>query len=170
MLKILVLDTSILCVWLGVPGKDTCGQDNDRWDKKRVADKITEEERQGTQFVMPPACLIETGNHIAKADCKNRFELAQKLVDLLCKSLDEESPWIQFLNPQAGICNEDYLRALASSWPPKAAEKISIADATISDVAEYYAQQGRQVEILTGDAGLKAYEPAAPIVIPRRRR
>lgn len=25
MVKVLIFDTSILCVWLGVPGKETCG-------------------------------------------------------------------------------------------------------------------------------------------------
>ncbi len=33
MKKVLILDTSILCVWLDVPGMDTCGPDDDKWDK-----------------------------------------------------------------------------------------------------------------------------------------
>lgn len=38
------------------------------------------------------------------------------------------------------------------------------------DVADYYARAGFRVTILTGDAGLKAYEPAVPAAVPRRRR
>ena len=38
------------------------------------------------------------------------------------------------------------------------------------DVAEYYAQMGYGVEILTGDQGLKAYEPVTPVKVPRRRQ
>jgi len=34
MKKVLIIDTSILCVYLGVPGKDTCGTDQNKWDKK----------------------------------------------------------------------------------------------------------------------------------------
>lgn len=58
---------------------------------------------------------------------------------------------------------------MADNWPALAAGGITIGDATIKDVAEHYARAGYYVEILTGDAGLKAYEPAKPIQIPRRR-
>ena len=55
-------------------------------------------------------------------------------------------------------------------WPELAAQKISIGDATIKSVADYYAKTGLEVEILTGDAGLKAYQPVTPVSTPRRRR
>ena len=48
-------------------------------------------------------------------------------------------------------------------------EGLSIGDATIKDVATYYREAGYGVEILTGDEGLKAYEPTL-ITAPRRRR
>ena len=34
--KIVVIDTSILCAWLDVPGKETCGPDDDGCFKARV--------------------------------------------------------------------------------------------------------------------------------------
>ena len=40
MRKVLIIDTSILCVWLDVPAMDTCGPDNDQWNKDRVQQKI----------------------------------------------------------------------------------------------------------------------------------
>ena len=46
----------------------------------------------------------------------------------------------------------------------------SLGDASIVDVANYYASAGFAVEIFTGDQGLKAYEPPTLPVIPRRRR
>jgi hypothetical protein len=64
----------------------------------------------------------------------------------------------------------DNLQLLAETWPTLASGGLSIGDATIKDVAEYYAKAGYSVEILTGDAGLKAHEPAHPIPQPRRRR
>ena len=47
---------------------------------------------------------------------------------------------------------------------------VSLGDATIKDVAEYYAQMNNEVEILTGDSGLKSYEPVAKKIVPRRRQ
>jgi hypothetical protein len=96
--KILVIDTSILCVWLAVPGKTECGQQGDIWDKNRVDALIQQEEQQGTTFVLPLASLIETGNHIAQANCHNRFELASELADILRKATDAQSPWAAFSN------------------------------------------------------------------------
>ncbi|MCP4701342.1 MAG: hypothetical protein GY862_31480 [Gammaproteobacteria bacterium] len=169
MRKILVIDTSILCVWLGIPGKDTCGPVHDRWDKKRVKKIIREEEKFGTMFVLPLATLIETGNHIAQA-ADRRFEQAQKLTDYLVKAVDGKIPWAPFTN-QSVLCDEAGLRKLAAEWPPLAAKKLTIGDATIKQVAEYYARIGRyEVEIFTGDGGLKHYQPSRPPLTPRRRR
>jgi hypothetical protein len=39
MRKVLILDTSILCVWLDVPGMAECGPDGDKWERTRVASK-----------------------------------------------------------------------------------------------------------------------------------
>lgn len=37
MKKVLILDTSILCVWLRVPGKVTCGPDNNSTSKSKIS-------------------------------------------------------------------------------------------------------------------------------------
>ncbi|MEK7990689.1 MAG: hypothetical protein VSS52_006750 [Thiotrichaceae bacterium] len=165
--KVLIIDTSILCVWLEVPRKKEGGANNDKWDKARVDQKLADEEQQGTTFVFPLASLIETGNHIAQADCYNRYELAQKLSNILLKALDGQSPWAAFSNL---LCDKNSLRQLAQEWPTLATQKIAIGDATIKHVAEYYALMNYTVEILTSDKGLKAYEPAPPKISPPRRR
>nr|CAA6818782.1 MAG: Unknown protein [uncultured Thiotrichaceae bacterium] len=167
MRKVLILDTSILCVWLNVPGKTACGSDNDRWDQARVTEKIKEEEQADTTFVLPLAALIETGNHIAQAG-HSRRERAIALADVIRKSADDIDPWAAFDN-QAVLWTPEYLRELADTWPELAMANIAIGDATIKALAEYYAKQFK-VEILTGDQGLKAYEPTAPVEQPRRRR
>ena len=41
---------------------------------------------------------------------------------------------------------------------------------TYVDVAYYYASAEFEVEIFTGDQGLKAYEPSTVLVKPRRRQ
>lgn len=167
MKKVLVIDTCVLCVWLEVGGMDSCGPDADRWDKPRVDSKVNEEIEAKTTFVLPLATIIETGNHISQSK-QSRRERAEALADLMRKSADEETPWAAF-SDQSILWTRDKLITLADSWPVLADQKLSLGDATNKDVADYYSKMGVKVEILTGDKGLKAYEPAVPATIPRRR-
>ena len=166
--RVLIIDTSILCVWLEVFRTKTSGSAGDTWDKQRVEAKLAEESKKKTTFVLPLATIIETGNHIAQAN-QCRRELGTALADLMRKSADNESPWAAF-SDQDVLWSADKLRDLAETWPTLAASKLSLGDATIKAVVEHYAQSGYEVEILTGDRGLKAYQPAAPLAVPRRRR
>ena len=61
--RVLILDTSVLCCWLKVPGKQTAGPSNDRWDYDRINDLLTAESKLNTVFVLPLATLIETGGN-----------------------------------------------------------------------------------------------------------
>jgi len=166
--RVLIIDTSILCVWLEVPGKETCGPDQDRWDKRRVDTKIKSERVQRTTFVLPLASIIETGNHIAQAS-HSRKERGEALAELMRNSANQQTPWAAF-SDQSVLWSTEKLKTLAETWPQLAAQKLSLGDATIKDVAEHYAKMGYAVEILTGDQGLKAYEPITPATVPRRRR
>lgn len=168
MKKVMILDTSILCVWLNVPGMEDCGPAHDKWDRQRVADKIATEERNSTIFVLPLASIIETGNHIAQA-AHSRRERGELLANLMRQSANQETPWAAF-SEQSVLWSQEKLVELAEKWPTMAANKLSLGDATIKDVAEFYARMNYQVEILTGDVGLKAYEPAGPVAVPRRRQ
>ena len=157
----------MLCCWLRVPGKETAGPADDLWDHARIHRQLTEEQTSGSTFVLPIATLIETGNHISQA-AANRFECASALSGHLLSATNAESPWVAFTE-QGELWAADNLRRLAEAWPTLAAQRISIGDATIKDVAEYYARAGYEVEILTGDRGLKAYQPSVPASQPRRR-
>lgn len=166
--KVLVVDTSILCCWLGIPGKETCGSTTDRWDRQRVEETITAETQIGATIVLPLATIIETGNHIAQA-ASSRFELAHTLAEVIRLAADRTTPWAAF-SDQDSLWTSEELKRLADDWPVKAVQQLSLGDATIVSVAEYYSRGGFVVEILTGDAGLKAYQPARPIPVPRRRK
>lgn len=166
--KILVLDTSILCCWLRIPGKDTCGTENDRWDYSRINQLLISEKSRGSIFVLPIASLIETGNHIAQCS-GDRYNLATALTNHLKDAAKASSPWAAFTD-QSGLWKTENLNDLANEWPSLAVGGTSIGDATIKHVAEYYAAARYVVEILTGDAGLKAYESTKPQLTPRRRR
>jgi hypothetical protein len=167
MRKVLVIDTSILCTWLRVPGRETCGPDDDRWDPQRVDEKIAVEKAAGTLFVLPLASIVETGNHIAQA-AHGRRERAIELARLMRESADEQSPWAAFTH-QSALWSAERLKDLAETWPDLAARWLSLGDTTIRYVAEHYAQAGYAVEILTGDRELKSYEPITPDEVPRRR-
>ncbi len=168
MRKVVILDTSVLCVWLKIPHFDSCGSDSDKWNKERVDKKIEEEKRAKSTLVLPLATLIETGNHIAKA-ATHREEKAKALSEIMREIADERTPWAAF-SDQSELWTPEKIKTLANSWPHEAAQKLSLADATIKNIAEFYSQTGYCVEILTGDKGLKAYEPTTPLEIPRRRQ
>lgn len=169
--KVLIFDTSILCVWLRVPGKDRCGPAGDAWDYQRV-DRLITQEKDRSIFVLPLAAIIETGNHISQCS-GDRYELAGRFAEVIRKTAVEETPWAAFTH-QVAMWDADRLNRLADEWPQLALQGLSMGDATIKDVADFYAKSGTQVEIITGDQQLRAYQPLPATrigaVTPRRRR
>jgi hypothetical protein len=165
MRKTLILDTSILCTWLRVTGKETCGPDNNRWDYDRVSEKINAEIEAGTTLVLPLAAIIETGNHIAQCP-GNRYALANNFAEFIRSAANADTPWAAFTH-QSTLWSKDGLSQLADRWKDTAVSGQSLGDASIIDVAKFYTDAGYSVEILTGDAGLKSYEPTS--MTPRRR-
>lgn len=157
MTKVLIFDTSILCVWLQIPSKETCGSDRERWDYQRVQEIIDRENEADTTFILPLAAIIETGNHIAQASSQ-RYEKAQELARLMILAAAQETPWAAFTE-QSEFWQAEGLKKLAKEWPNLAKQGLAMGDATIKDIAEYYHRLGFEVEILTGDKGLKSYQP-----------
>lgn len=167
-MKVLIIDTSILNVWLDVPGMSPVGPESDKWDKKRVSQKISDEIELGTLFVLPLAAIIETGNHITHVP-GDIFPYVNRFADFLVQTAEGKSPWAAFTS-QNSLWTGEGLSSLAERWRKTAVSGQSLGDASIVDVAEYYSQAGNEVEILTADQGLKAYQPSSPTMIPRRRR
>ena len=169
MKKVLIIDTSILCCWLEVPGKSTAGPVNDQWNYSRIDELLEQEKAANSTLVLPIATLIETGNHIAQASSQ-RYECAQELAGILLDAANGTSPWASF-SEQSHLWDENKLHQLANDWPDLANGELSFGDATIKDVAEYYAKAGcYSVEILTADEGLKAYQPVQSSILPEPRR
>ena len=166
--KVLIFDTSVLCVWLRVPGKETCGPENNRVTFEYVNRKIETEKNQGTTFVLPIASIIETGNHIAHSP-GDRHVAGHAFADIISATADQISPWAAFTE-QSDLWKKENLKVLAARWKESVISGQSLGDASIVDVANYYASAGFHVEIFTGDQGLKAYEPIETVVKPRRRR
>ena len=167
MRKVLILDTSVLCVLLRVPGKETCGSSNDLITYDKVYEKIEEEKLEGTTFILPLASIIETGNHIAHSS-GDRKKAGEDFAKIIIDSADENSPWAAFTE-QSALWKPENLKKLAERWQQTVIGGQALGDASIVDVANYYRDAGYKVEIYTGDAGLKAYEPLQAFV-PRRRK
>jgi hypothetical protein len=152
MRKVLLIDTSLLCVWLKVPGKETAG--NNKWD-----------------FELPLATVIETGNHIAQAKTTNSDSkriTSENFAEIMIYAADEKSPWAAF-REQIVLWEAEGLKNLAEKFPNQAVEKTSMGDASIVVLGWYYYQEkGFHVEFLTDDNGLKSQEPPQPNPPTRR--
>ncbi|MFM7580053.1 MAG: hypothetical protein ACKO5Q_24355 [Microcystaceae cyanobacterium] len=168
MKKVLIFDTDILCVHLQIPKFEECGPLSDRWTKARIDQLITQEEQAKTIFVLPLAAIIETGNHITQAS-GNRYAIAQQFAELMKKVANAQDPWAAFTE-QAEFWEPEALKKLADEWSKKVSEDLSMGDIFIKSIADYYNKIGCQVEILTGDQGLKSYEPTPTQLTPRRRQ
>ncbi|MGQ3486962.1 hypothetical protein [Roseovarius pacificus] len=166
--KVAIIDTSLMCCWLKVPGKATAGSAPDLWDYDRTCAEIQAAEDEGRELVFPLTCLIETGNFIACAG-QQRREKALQLCLKLRQSLSGERPWSPFTDQFANM-DEAALRNVVEHWPDAAARGVSIGDFLITEVADYYSRSGLDVTILTSDALLRSHVPAKPAKLPRRRR
>lgn len=165
--KVLIFDTSVLCVWLKVPGKETCGPSDKPLTYHDVSERIEFERQQHTTFVLPIASIIETGNHIAHST-GDKHTLGNSFAEIITATADEQSPWAAFTE-QSELWKKENLKELARKWRESVISGQSLGDASIVDVANYYSLAGFAVEIFTGDMGLKAYEPTVQMPIPRRR-
>ena len=156
-----------MCCWLQVHGKETCGTDNDRWNYQRVNDLIQQKLDSGAIFILPITTLLETGNHISQA-ANMRYESALELARILREAAQGISPWATFTEQNTLFSSSDLIR-ISNEWPNLAQGHTSMGDYLIIEIANYYSEANIKVEILTADAGLKAYETDAPSITPRRR-
>jgi hypothetical protein len=165
--NIAVFDTSLLCCWLRIPGRERAGSGANSWDWKRVDELVKEELDKGSTIVLPLATIIETGNYISQSP-NERFKYATEFSKHLKSAVQSELPWAAFTE-QSILWSPERLLSLAEEWPRLADAKMSIGDATIKHIADYYAEAGFNVRILTSDEALLAYEPRIPKQKPRRR-
>lgn len=70
-----LIDTSVLCEWLDVPGLAA--------RTTEVRAELSERAIAGEQFVLPVTTLIETGNHIAQVKRGDRWAAAERYTNLL---------------------------------------------------------------------------------------
>lgn len=151
-----------------MPGKETAGSGKGSWDHARTDEAIQREINAGSTLVLPLATLIETGNHIAKASSA-RYKTALALAENLKKAAAALTPWAAFTQ-QTELWKPDALHALSEAWPNQAAAGLSLGDATIGSVADFYSRTGYEVYLLTADQGLQEHVSTATLREPRRRK
>lgn len=171
-MTIYVIDTSVLCIWLGIPNRDKCVADGENWDSIAVRNRLESIEKSGENIVVPIASIIETGNHVAHIGGGRIYEYARKFGDLLSFIAQSDNPWMFF--SQEELWEPKALEDIARSWPEYAKSKMSLGDYSIKSVVEFLkrAFPTRKVEILTCDSALKAFQDvpiSSQYPTPRRR-
>jgi hypothetical protein len=166
--RIVVLDTSMFLVHLGIPEYDRCGPETDCWNAARIGSHLESRTKEGALLVLPIAVIIETANHIANSS-GDRYQLASAFANRIAETIEGRSPWVAF-SEQASLWEPAALKEIIAAWPEKAARRISLADCTISKAANFFSDLGHPVEILTADAGLKSLEPSVRGDSRRRRQ
>lgn len=172
--KVLIVDTCLACVWRRIPGMEKAGSDTDCWDFNRVDAKIKSEIENGTLLILPLASFIETGNHITQIKGKDRMPYIEDFGNMIINTIDGEAPWVTYSN-QNKLWEGDNLRKIVKSWIDMNHKgKHSFGDVSILNVATAYLAGSFEVEILTADSVLKAYENVdlskTHTIEPRRRK
>ena len=99
-MKFTIIDTSVVCEFLAVPGLSD--------HPEEVQAELKERAANGERFVVPIAAVIETGNHIAQVKAGDRWAAAARFAALLERARREEGPFVL----HRVSWNEDFLREL----------------------------------------------------------
>ena len=168
--KVIILDTSILCVWLGIPGMDRIEKKGEApIVRADVEAKLQTEIDEGARIVLPFASVIECGNHITQIKGADPKRYIDEFADFILKSIEGQEPWDIFTN-QTNLFDEENFKKLVEKWRELSMSGISMGDASIIQIAQHYDSKNFTVEIYTGDDGLKAYEPAPKKeILPRNK-
>ncbi len=147
-MSICLVDTSIFCNILDVPGR--CQ------DREDVLSGLEQKITGGWNLLLPIAAVIETGNHIAhvgNGTC--RRSAAVRFVDQVQKALNGDAPWVVTPLPGSG----DWLNWL-DKFPENATRGVGIGDLTI--IKEFARQcdlhTARRVMIWSLDSDLNSYD------------
>lgn len=163
-----VIDTGVLCCWLEVPGRETAGSGDNRWDANKARSCVDAIINRSGTLILPLAVVIETANHIAQAN-HSRRERAQMLFGRVVASLRGTHPWKQFDEPQRLWTSDWYIEA-EQNWPDFADRRIGLADYSIAAISRYFFALGLEVITLTADQDLAAeVGHLVPTAQPRRR-
>ena len=101
-MKVTLVDTSVLCELLQVPGKSEPERQAEMVDEVDVRSSV------GERLVLPFTAVVETGNHIVQAG-GDRHAVAQRFATFLQLALQPDSP---FFVPDLAF-GQDFVAAVA---------------------------------------------------------
>jgi hypothetical protein len=168
-----VLDTSVLCELLAIPGKAQ--------EPKKYLNEFEERCAAGELFALPLAAIIETGNHVGQARQARR--VAEKFVGFVRSALSESTeqvfvPSVPVLRttPSANLLPVHFpQRSDATAWleafPEWATQRIGFGDLTICEewrrlCSNYQAQPAARVYVWSKDNHLLALEWTTGQMLP----
>lgn len=85
-MKVTLVDTSVLCELLQVPGK------SEPQRRTEMLEEIDVRSSEGERLVLPFTAVVETGNHIVQSG-GDRHRVAQRLTAFLRLALQADSPF-----------------------------------------------------------------------------
>lgn len=150
MADVVLLDTSIPCELLGVPGKSGAGPAGE------VQATLESGCEAGDQFLLPWTAVIETGNHVGQvANGSLRRQVAERFVTVVQASLDGAAPWTLSSPVDAAR-----LRSLLHRFPEWATSGSGLGDLTIVDEFDRQCRlnPSRRVWIWSLDRHLSSYD------------
>ena len=151
--SVAIVDTSVLCELLAVPGKSGVV------DQTRK--QLEEKSRAGERLFLPLAAVFETGNHIGQvADGTVRRKCAELLAKLVIDALDQNSPFVPMQLPEPG-----QIRAWVDEFPAWVGTKSGLGDLSIKHDWERLCRlhRGRRVYIWSLDVHLSSFDRAPEV-------
>jgi hypothetical protein len=145
---ICIVDTSILDELLNVPGKASHHDD--------TVTAYVQRQEAGEKFLLPPAALIETGNHVARApDGGLRRRAAEIFLQFARSALAGQSPFTPTPLPSPGD-----IVAWLDDFPDRAMQGIGLADRSMIAVWDHHRElhPAKRIYIWSLDRHLSAYD------------
>lgn len=149
MREVCLIDTSILCELLRVPGKHT--------QPAAIEEQFTNLNPDEVALLLPLITVFETGNHIAQAKAVNgqqRRKVAETFVRYVRQALAGLAPWKLISFP-----DESALATYLADFPDSAMRGMGLGDLSI--VHEFHTQcalnPARRVFIWSLDGHLAGY-------------
>lgn len=145
-MSVAIVDTSVFCNLLAVPGRDQ--------QRERAARELREHVVGAVRLLLPLAVVYETGNHIAHA-VGDRHAAATRFVRWVRDSLGGESPFAP-----ARLHSLEDVHGWLDDFPERAAEGVGLADRSLIGLWEQQRRLNRlrRVFIWSYDAHLAAYD------------
>jgi len=153
-MTIALVDTSIFCNILGVPGKSQDYEEVYAEFKLYIVEHVS--------LLLPIATIIETGNHVAQVrNGQQRRQTAQRFTRELQRALDNKFPW----SVPKPMLHAKALRQYLSEFPEAAMRGVSLGDLSI--IKEYERQcklnRDRHIFIWAKDNHLQSYDHPAKL-------